>query len=66
VVDIEEVFYHCAKAFLRAKLWQPDTWTDSVPSRPVIAKAFERPDESLEQLTAYYGPAYAEGLYGYR
>ena len=25
-VDVEEVFFHCAKAFLRAKLWQPDTW----------------------------------------
>ncbi len=27
-VDVEEVFFHCAKAFLRAKLWQPDTWPE--------------------------------------
>ena len=25
-VRIEEVFFHCAKAFLRAQLWQPETW----------------------------------------
>ena len=64
VVEIEEVFYHCAKALLRAKLWRPETWTDPVPPRAVIAKTFERSDDSLEELTAYYGPAYAEKLYG--
>ncbi len=37
VVEIEEVFHHCAKAFLRSRLWQPETWTDKVPARPVIA-----------------------------
>src|SRR5215218_9740385 len=64
VVEIEEIFHHCAKAFLRSRLWQPDTWTDHVPGRPVIAKTLERPEESLAELTAYYGPAYAERLYG--
>ncbi len=64
VVDIDEVFYHCAKALLRAQLWRPDSWTDPVPSRAVIAKALERPDDTLEELTAHYGPAYAARLYG--
>ena len=27
-VQIEEVFFHCAKAFLRAQLWQPETWQE--------------------------------------
>ena len=27
-VRIEEVFFHCAKAFLRAQLWQPETWQE--------------------------------------
>lgn len=22
----EQVFFHCAKAFKRSKLWQPETW----------------------------------------
>ncbi|MBW3647250.1 MAG: pyridoxamine 5'-phosphate oxidase family protein [Actinobacteria bacterium] len=65
VVRIEEVFYHCSKAFLRSELWDPDTWApDAVPSRARIAQALERPEESLEALTDYYGPRYAEKLYG--
>jgi PPOX class probable FMN-dependent enzyme len=64
VVHIEEVFYHCAKAFMRSALWNPDTWgTDALPSRPVIAKTLERPEDSLAELERYYGPAYAEKLY---
>jgi uncharacterized protein len=64
VVEIEQVFYHCAKAFLRSQLWQPQTWTpDAVASRACISHAIERPDESLEELERYYGPSYAEGLY---
>ncbi len=27
-VSIKEVFYHCAKAFLRAQLWKPETWQE--------------------------------------
>ncbi len=63
VVEIEEIFHHCQKAFLRSRLWQPETWTDPVPSRAVIAKTLERPEASLGELTAYYGPSYAEKLY---
>src|SRR4051812_35300503 len=65
VVEIEQVFHHCGKAFLRSQLWDPATWhrADDVPSRPRIAQRLERPDESLERLEAYYGPGYAAGLY---
>jgi len=27
-VEPAEVFMHCAKAFMRARLWQPDSWPD--------------------------------------
>jgi len=64
VVDVEEVFHHCAKAFLRSKLWDPGSWADPVPPRPVIARALEQPEESLEALASYYGPSYASRLYG--
>ena len=63
VVEIVEIFHHCAKAFLRSQVWRPETWQDPVPARPVIAKALERPEASLEELTVYYGPAYADKLY---
>jgi len=63
VIEIEEVFYHCSKAFLRSQLWRHETWTDPIPPRPVIAKAFERPEQTLEQLNTYYGEGYANNLY---
>ena len=65
VVDVEEVFFHCAKALLRSGLWQPETWApnDRVPRRAVIAKEVERAPGTIEELDAYYGPAYEKGLY---
>jgi predicted pyridoxine 5'-phosphate oxidase superfamily flavin-nucleotide-binding protein len=64
VVDVEEVFYHCAKAFLRSRLWEPASWQpDVVPSRARIAQRQERADESLADLERYYGEAYTAGLY---
>ena len=65
VVEIDQVFHHCGKAFLRSQLWEPSTWdrTDAVPPRARIAQLLERPDESLQDLERYYGPGYAAGLY---
>ncbi len=64
VVDVEEVFYHCSKAFLRSQLWEPEAWGEpDLPPRAVIARDLERSGESLEALEQYYGPAYAEQLY---
>jgi PPOX class probable FMN-dependent enzyme len=64
LVEVEEVFFHCAKAFLRSKLWRPETWDpDAVPSRARLVKALERPEDSLEEIEQHYGEAYANGLY---
>ncbi|WP_245605972.1 pyridoxamine 5'-phosphate oxidase family protein [Promicromonospora kroppenstedtii] len=64
-VDVEEVFHHCSKAFLRSKTWDPETWgQDEVPRRAVISRTLERRNDSLEELDAYYGPRYAETIYG--
>jgi PPOX class probable FMN-dependent enzyme len=30
-VAVKECFFHCAKAFLRAKLWEPESWPQSQP-----------------------------------
>ncbi|GAA1842044.1 pyridoxamine 5'-phosphate oxidase family protein [Asanoa iriomotensis] len=63
-VEIEQVFYHCAKAFLRSDLWKPDTWQpDVLPRRAVLIKEVERPAETLTDLDRHYGPGYAENLY---
>ncbi|MEZ0492549.1 pyridoxamine 5'-phosphate oxidase family protein [Kineococcus sp. TBRC 1896] len=64
VVEVEQVFSHCSKAFLRSQLWDPQTWTPrAAPPRAQLAKALERPETPLEELERYYGPSYAEGLY---
>ncbi|MDQ0382258.1 PPOX class probable FMN-dependent enzyme [Amycolatopsis thermophila] len=63
-VEIEEVFHHCSKAFLRSKLWDPATWApEEMAPRALIARTLERPDDSLEELERYYGPEYANKLY---
>jgi PPOX class probable FMN-dependent enzyme len=65
VVDVEEVFYHCSKAFLRSALWRPESWRpDAVPGRARIAKTLERQEDSMEVLETYYGRAYEQKLYG--
>ena len=27
-IHVEECFFHCAKAFMRSKLWKQDTWPE--------------------------------------
>jgi hypothetical protein len=64
VVDIDQIFYHCAKAFLRSKLWTPETWRpEELPSHAKIIKSVQKTDMTLEELEAYYGPSYLEKLY---
>lgn len=53
-IAIEEVFFHCPKAFLRSDTWKPDTWDPTaVPSVAQLAKAI-KPDMSDAQLQEYY------------
>ena len=67
VVEIDDIFFHCAKAFLRSGLWKPETWDPEarVPRRAVIASQVEPAGMTVEQLDDYYRPEnYAKGLYG--
>ncbi len=64
VVEVEEAYFHCAKAFMRARLWDSDSWRpDAVASRARIAKATEWTDASLASLEQRYGPDYERLLY---
>jgi PPOX class probable FMN-dependent enzyme len=67
VVEIEEIFFHYAKAFLRSSLWKPETWDPDglVPRRAVIAREVEPNGMTVDQLDDYYKPEnYGRGLYG--
>jgi PPOX class probable FMN-dependent enzyme len=65
VVEIDTVFHHCAKAFLRSQLWDPESWAPelTVPRRAVLAQKLERPESTVAELDEYYGASYADGLY---
>ncbi|WP_372405143.1 MSMEG_1061 family FMN-dependent PPOX-type flavoprotein [Streptomyces luteireticuli] len=72
VVEIDEVFHHCPKAFLRSKLWKPETWTPEVmtaKARAAEGRAVpEKPREELRtelrtELEERYRTEYADRLY---
>jgi len=51
VVEIDEVYMHCARSFLRSGLWKPETWPDpdTIPTLAAIMceqKDLPPPDES--------------------
>jgi PPOX class probable FMN-dependent enzyme len=53
VVEAEEVYAHCPKAFVRSKLWDPATWPDpaELPTSAEVALAHQRnPELTLEQV----------------
>jgi uncharacterized protein len=65
VVEIEQIFFHCMKAFLRSRLWEPESWRpDALPSHAQIVKSVQSCTETLEELERYYGPQYATRIYG--
>ena len=38
LVNVEEAFYHCGKAMVRSRMWQPDHWAD-IDGLPSYAQA---------------------------
>jgi PPOX class probable FMN-dependent enzyme len=53
VVEAEEVFAHCPKAFVRSRLWDPDTWPDpaTLPTSAEVSLAHQRdPQLTLQDV----------------
>lgn len=51
VIEIDEVFTHCARSILRSQLWQPESWPDPATIPTMVAinaeqKNLPPPDES--------------------
>jgi uncharacterized protein len=66
VIDIDQVFSHCQKAFMRSGLWSSEQWPDidAMPSVAALCKSVQDTTETLEELEAYYAlPNYSRGLY---
>ena len=64
-VVIEYVFFHCAKALLRSKLWQPETRIprDVFPSYGAIIQAQRRPEMETEAVERLVQDDYRNSLY---
>ena len=53
-IDVEEVFFHCPKAFLRSDAWNPETWDPTaLPSTAQIAQTI-RTGANLAELEEHY------------
>jgi uncharacterized protein len=65
LVEIEQIFFHCPKSFMRSSLWRPETWQpDALPSHASLVKAVQDTPETLGELEEYYAPAnYSTRLY---
>ena len=65
LVEVQQVFYHCPKAFLRSELWKPATWhPEALPSTAQIVKSVQADiEETVADLERHYGPDYLRGLY---
>lgn len=64
LVEVQEAYFHCSKAFMRSKFWDPESWNPTaVPRRAVLSQAIENPDCTVEELDERYGPSYAQTLY---
>jgi PPOX class probable FMN-dependent enzyme len=65
LVTTDEIYFHCPKAFMRSRTWDPDRWQpDAVRPYAAIAKALWRSDSTDEEIAAHYNPsAYEAQLY---
>ena len=68
VIEAEEVYFQCARAFKRSNIWRPESWIDrsSLPSFAQILYDQIRPEgETIENLERYNAESNRR-LYSYR
>ncbi|MDR4887792.1 pyridoxamine 5'-phosphate oxidase family protein [Fredinandcohnia sp. QZ13] len=65
-VEVEECFIHCAKAFKRSGLWNPNTWTDKATLPSASKILFEHanlPNSTVESIQERLHESYTKRLY---
>ncbi len=65
-VEVEECFIHCAKAFKRSELWEPNSWLDngSLPSTSkMLFEHAKLPNTSAESIQERLEESYSKSLY---
>ena len=65
LIELDEVFFHCAKAIKRSKLWDPATAVprSSFPSYAQITKDQRAPERPLADIEADIQESYEKRLY---
>lgn len=64
IVDVDEVFTHCARSFLRSKLWEPTSWPDpdTIPTLAAM-DAQQRREPVPNESTGKRNEDYRKTLY---
>jgi PPOX class probable FMN-dependent enzyme len=66
VVDVDEAYLHCPKAFIRGGVWDPETWTprDELPSAAEIYRDHrDTPGLTVEQVSGELAESVRERLW---
>ena len=63
-MHVEECFFHCAKAFIRSKLWKPDTWPErqKISFGRMLAKRVGADAKAIEAVDAAVEADYRDNL----
>jgi PPOX class probable FMN-dependent enzyme len=64
-VQVEECFFHCGKALIRSKTWQPDSWGDPIKISfgQQLAKRMGGQQDLADQIDASVNEDYKNNLY---
>jgi predicted pyridoxine 5'-phosphate oxidase superfamily flavin-nucleotide-binding protein len=65
VVELETAYLHCAKAFKRSQLWQPEHWPalEGLPPAAQIWRDHVADDRTTEEVQAHLDRAYETQLW---
>ncbi|PGA99710.1 pyridoxamine 5'-phosphate oxidase family protein [Bacillus toyonensis] len=65
VVEIEECYIHCAKAFIRSKMWDPELWLNAkeLPSAAKMLLEHAKVNTSEEDVARSLEESYTKRLY---
>ncbi|MGH0860459.1 pyridoxamine 5'-phosphate oxidase family protein [Bacillus pacificus] len=65
VVEIEECYIHCAKAFIRSKMWDPESWLhkEELPSAAKMLLEHAKVNTSEEDVARSLEESYTKRLY---
>jgi hypothetical protein len=63
-VTIEQCFFHCAKAFLRAQLWKPESWAahHAISFGKIFAEKMGGDDKMAQQIDQFVEQDYKTNL----